>query len=175
MLPYRYGGILKIHITTKIHSGIRREPVHRPAPPGLSFKVMTSPLMNQMVAMVMEKKVSGSIWTRTRAAVREKSSRMAPMLTATRTRSRTLTTRAKQGVSGGPVWGSGGLSGGLTGFNTMEGDTNNAVLASVRRRGGMHSAGCSGGSAHHWYRKELSRVKSRRGSMDRKVIQLLKL
>lgn len=47
-------------------------------------------LMNQMVAMVTEKKVSGSMGTRTRAAVTEKRRRMATRLKATRMRSFTL-------------------------------------------------------------------------------------
>lgn len=46
--------------------------------------------MNQMVAMVTEKKVSVSMGTRTRAAVREKRKRMATRLKATRMRSFTL-------------------------------------------------------------------------------------
>ena len=62
--------------------------------------------MNQMVPMVIEKKVSGSIWTLTRAAVREKSSRMATMLTTTRIRSRTLQNKSQTGFQtvGGSDW-----------------------------------------------------------------------
>lgn len=46
--------------------------------------------MNQMVAMVTEKKVSGCMSTWTRAAVSEKKMKMATMLKATRTCSFTL-------------------------------------------------------------------------------------
>lgn len=49
--------------------------------------------MNQMVAMVTEKKVSGRRQTWTRTAVREKSRKMKIMLAATRTRCFTLRRR----------------------------------------------------------------------------------
>lgn len=47
-------------------------------------------LMNQMVAMVMEKKASGLMGTWTRAAVRAKRMKMPTRLKATRKRSLTL-------------------------------------------------------------------------------------
>lgn len=52
--------------------------------------LINSPLMNQMVAMVTEKKVSGCMCTGTRAAVTEKRRKMTIRLEATRRPSLTL-------------------------------------------------------------------------------------
>ena len=66
---------------------------------GATARAQNSLLMNQMVAMVTEKKVSGGMSTGTRAAVREKRRKMLMRLKATRRRSLTL-----EGGKGGHIY-----------------------------------------------------------------------
>lgn len=106
--------------------------------------------MNHTEAMVMEKKGAGSMSTFTRAAVRAKRNRMASRLPRIRTASGMLPVGAE--------WATAGHQG------------SRAFLA---LRAGRSTMGRD--ATHHWYRKELSSVKSSRGSWDSSVTQLLKL
>lgn len=115
----------------------------------------------------MEKKGPGLMSTLTNAAVRAKSSSMASRLPRMRTVSGMLLRRGQSGSVGPRPEGAGEGLGSRAGGREAQGKAS----MKLHRQGAQEP----GQASHHWYRKELRRVKSSRGSWDSSVTQLLKL